>query len=112
MGAIMYILLLAFLLSACSATLPPQYVMGGLKDTNMEITPCWVQPANSELWYPCDAEAVKDKECLNLMELAMKSVEEDILGGNKPTDKTVKLWQRAKHTCWSDLKDLQEKHYH
>lgn len=111
----MYLTLLAFLLSAlsaCTYQLPTQYLMGGLKDTNMDITPCWVQPANSQLWYPCDSEAVKDKECLNLMELAMKSVEEDILTTNKPSDKTVKLWQRAKATCWTEYKDLQEKHYH
>lgn len=73
---------------------------------------CWVQPSGSDLWYPCGSEAVKDKECLNLMELAMKAVEADIKDGNTPKDSTVKLWNRAKQTCWSDLKDLQEKHYH
>lgn len=73
---------------------------------------CWIQPPGNPLWYPCNAETVKDKECLNLMELAMKAVEGDIKDGNKPKDSTVHLWNRAKSTCWSDLKDLQEKHYH
>jgi len=88
------------------------YLMGGQKDTNMDISTCWVQPPDNPLWYPCASEAVKDKECLNLMELAMKAVEADIKDGNKPKESTIKLWQRAKSTCWTEFKDLQEKHYH
>lgn len=81
---------------------------------------CWLQPTGASLWYPCGSEEALDKACLNLMELAMKAFEED-LNASHPIDSklsdrvqesTIKLWNRAKATCWSDLKDSQEKHYH
>lgn len=73
---------------------------------------CWVQAPGNTLWYPCDAPEVKIEECRNLMELAMKSVDGSALGPNLQEDKVVKLWERAKQTCWSEFKDIQPKHYH
>ena len=73
---------------------------------------CWVQPPDGTLWYPCDDPEVKLLECLNLMELAMKALDGSALGPSLQEDKVFKLWERAKQTCWSDLKDTQPKHYH
>lgn len=82
------------------------YLMGGLKETDMELTACWVQPPKSDLWYPCQSESVKDKECLNLYETLMQAVEhqDQIQAGQlepdtSPTD-VAKLWERTKETCF------------
>jgi len=76
---------------------------------------CWVQPPDSELWYPCNSEESKDVNCLHLMETAMKAVDPYIDSMSLPEDireRILKLWDRAKNSCWSDLKDEQPQHYH
>lgn len=84
---------------------------------------CWLQPSGSDLWYPCDSEELKMVECLNLMELAMKALDpfvpslaemnaHPILNDKERGLRALKAWDRAKKSCWSDLKDLQSKHRH
>jgi hypothetical protein len=83
---------------------------------------CWAQPAGSTLWYPCDSQELKDANCLSLMETAMKEIDPyvtalsagdlSLLDGTERMTKTLKVWDRAKNGCWSDLKDLQPQHYH
>jgi hypothetical protein len=49
------------------------------------------------------------------MEQAMKAVDPYLDNMSLPEDKrarVLKLWDRAKNSCWSDLKDLQPQHYH
>lgn len=71
---------------------------------------CWVQIQNSDLWYPCDSKEAQDANCLLLMETAMTAVDQD--NHWRDNSKTMKLWERAKNTCWSTLKDNQPQHYH
>lgn len=76
---------------------------------------CWAQPPQSDLWYPCDSQELKDANCLNLMETAMKAVDPYLDMMTLPEDtreRVLKLWGRAKNECWSDLKNLQPQHYH
>jgi len=73
---------------------------------------CWVQPPGTDLWYPCDSGDAKLADCVHLMELAMKALDGSALGPSLQEDKVFKLWERAKNSCWSDLKDLQPQHYH
>jgi len=100
------LLILGFLvLAACAAPVS--------QDNTTEA--CMVQPTGSTKWYPCGSEESKAANCLNLMELAMKSVDPYLDSMSLPEetrDRTMKLWDRAKNSCWSDLKDLQPQHYH
>ena len=73
---------------------------------------CWVQPANQELWYPCATEEAKAANCLSLMETAMKAVDSTITSQEPVTTQALKVWDRTKNECWSDLKDNQPQHYH
>ena len=115
------VVLMCGLLAGCHA--PVEYIYGGVKEP---IYPpmCWAQPPTSQLWYPCGSEELRVADCVQLMELAMKAVDpyvptveqlkampilqEEATKGTK----IVKLWDRAKNSCWSDLKDAQPKHYH
>jgi hypothetical protein len=88
---------------------------GGVKEPNMDSQFCWVQPPGSALWYPCDSEEAKIADCLNLMELAMKAVDpylDNMSLPEKERERVLKRWERAKNSCWSDLKDKQIQHYH
>lgn len=85
---------------------------------------CWVQPPGSKLWYECGSEEAQMIDCLKLMESAMKAVDpyvpsvEELKAmpilqeERKKATHILKLWDRAKNFCWSDLKDLQPQHYH
>jgi hypothetical protein len=85
---------------------------------------CWVQPPGSELWYQCDSEEAKDKACLNLMEQAMKAVNPyvpsveflkalPILQEDRATaGRILRLWDRAKNSCWPELRDALPQHFH
>lgn len=103
-----YLLILLFLL------LPPTSSMAvGLKEP---VYPpyCWVQPPNNELWYPCDSKEGQDANCLQLMELAMRAIDGHLnnVTDDKELSKSMKLWERAKTTCWPELRDTQPQHYH
>ena len=78
---------------------------------------CYVQPPGSELWYECGSEEAQMIDCLKLMELAMKAIDPYIkdftlLDNEEKVRRDLKLWDRAKNSCWSDLKNLQPQHYH
>jgi hypothetical protein len=85
---------------------------------------CWVQPPGSTLWYECDSDGAKAADCLALMETAMKALDpfvpslaemnaHPILSAPEQGLRALKVWDRAKNSCWSDLKDRPEnKHYH
>lgn len=76
---------------------------------------CYVQPPDSDLWYPCDSPEAKMADCNKLMETAMRAVDpylDNMSLPENPRDKVLKVWDRAKNSCWSDLKDLQPQHYH
>jgi hypothetical protein len=99
------VVLICSLLLGCTSTAP-------LLPTNED---CMVQPTGSTKWYPCGSEEAKVVNCVNLMELAMKEVDPYLNSMSLPEDKQVrvlKLWDRAKNSCWSDLKGLQPQHYH
>jgi len=79
---------------------------------------CWVQPPGSDLWYECNSDGAKLAECANLMELAMKGVDPFIQDPSRKTTKEEelrikKVWERAKNTCWTELRNAPEnQHYH
>lgn len=78
---------------------------------------CWVQPTGSILWYECGSEEALMVDCLKLMESAMKGVDPfvtdpSLTSTQEETVRIKKVWERAKTSCWSDLKDKQTQHYH
>lgn len=113
-----YLLILAFFL------LPNLTWAHGIKDPDMAGPPyCYVQPPGGEFWYACNSEEAKLIDCLKLMETAMKALDpfvpslaemnaHPILSDPEKGLRALKVWDRAKNQCWSDLKDLQPQHYH
>jgi len=98
------------------------YPVDGLKEP---VYPpyCWVQLPNSELWYPCDSKEVREQNCLRLMERAMKAIDPfvpslehanmlPIMDDPEQYQNLLKLWNRVKQECWSELKDAPSQHYH
>ena len=118
------LLMLCSLLTACQ-TIPSIeiHTYGGVKEPTYPPY-CWVQPPGGVLWYPCDSEDAKLADCVNLMELAMKAVDPYVPSiallkampildeGKEKGGQILKLWDRAKNSCWSDLKDARPQHYH
>lgn len=117
MRAIIGLLLIVIysILIGCTSVPPePIHTYGGVKEPTYPPY-CWNQPSGSDLWYPCDSETLKLANCVYIMELAMKEVDPYLDSMSLPEarrEPILKQWDRAKQSCWSDLKDLQPQHYH
>mgnify|MGYP001610667336 CR=1 FL=1 len=102
------------LLLGCQTKVVELHTYGGVEEPTYPPY-CWNQPSGSALWYPCGSETLKLANCVYLMELAMKDVDPYLDSMSLPEVKretVLKLWDRAKNSCWSDLKNLQPQHYH
>ena len=100
----------AFGVAACTAIPHTQYLMAGVKNPDMNSNACWVQPPNSDLWYLCGSEAMKDKECLNLYETLMNQAEADYALTGSIGTSTLKLWERTKQTCFAESRATEIPH--